>query len=155
MAFPQNLLSIFKNKSNNQVISARAPLVQRALINQYTGKNNPDVNLKNAETISVVYLCIRILADNISRLPVSIWQEDSTGKKTLFKGHEYFNSLRYNPKPYLSYQQWISTIITHLFLRGNAYSFIRPDGSFEILHPDYISDATIVGDTLWYLIETP
>lgn len=154
MGFPQNLLSIFSNKASNQVITARAPLVQKALINQYSGRNNPDVNLKNAEQLSCVYLCIKILAEHVSRLPINIYQEVN-GKKNLNQQHEHYQSLRFNPKPYLSSQQWLSTIVTHLFLRGNAYSFIRPDGSFEIIHPDYVTNASIVGDTLWYLVETP
>ncbi len=148
----QSVLNYFNSKNvtnDTNLTVGRIAEINKASIAQASNPSNPDFKLKEAEKISTVYACLRILSDNISRLPLNVLYDD--GKtKTLATDHRYYKSLKYNPTVWQTYQTWISTVIVHLYLRGNAYCAINPDGTLEIIHPDLIDDVDMFAGELWY-----
>ena len=72
------------SNGNNQLINGRKDLVKQALIAQYSGNKNPDVDLKKAgEQISSVFSCIKILSESVNRLPLNIYKNDGNKKIAL------------------------------------------------------------------------
>ncbi|SKC53552.1 phage portal protein [Ohtaekwangia koreensis] len=112
------------------------------------GTGNFDLN--KAELISTVYTCISILASNMSRLPVVIYNENGNNK-TINKQHYYYSSLRYQPQSIYSYQNWMSLVVAQLFFMGNSYGIINGK-ELLLVNPDDVS-ISIVGGNMWYLIE--
>jgi HK97 family phage portal protein len=143
-------LSNQTSNGNNQLISGRKDLIKSALIAQYTGNKNPDVDLKKAgEQISSVFSCIKILSESVNRLPLNIYKNDGT-KKIPFTTHSFYNQLKYNPQQWVNTKDWLTGIIFSLYTRGNAYAYINDlKNEFKLLNPDTI-EIGIYQDQLWY-----
>ncbi len=138
------------SNGNNQLINGRKDLVKQALIAQYSGNKNPDVDLRKAgEQISSVFTCIKILAESVNRLPINIYKNDGS-KKIPLTTHSYYNQLKYNPQTWVNTKDWLTGIIYSLYTRGNAYAYIDDiKNEFKLLNPDQIEIGIYQGQ-LWY-----
>jgi hypothetical protein len=74
----------------------------------WSGGINADTNLNESEKISAVYTCISILADTVSKLPISIKNYDGIVKDDLYK------VLNYKPNSMQNRQVFYSTIVSTL-----------------------------------------
>ncbi len=151
--FFSNISNYFSstNKTGKvNVVTGRKDIVRQTLINQFSDAKNPDVDLKKAELVSTVFTAIKILSENVSRLPLAITQDDGKNKQDL-TGHKYYNLLKYNPQKYVNTKDWLTSIIACLYLRGNAYAYID-QGEFKVLNPDII-DLGFYKNDLWYFSE--
>lgn len=135
-----------EQRSASQALLDKASQVELNLGGSY----NRDIPLGQAELISTVYTCISILANTVSRLPISIYKKEGN-KKEEYLDHPFYDTLKFNPQSFYSYQQWMMTLMSHRFFTGNAYAYISPSGGLQIIHPDLISDIKVIDDKdLWY-----
>jgi len=136
------------NDVKSIVVPDRNEYLKNKQLQAFNQVGNFDLN--KAELISTVYTCISILASNISRLPVVIYNENGNNK-TINKQHYYYPTLRYQPQNIYSYQNWISLVVSQLYFIGNAYAIINGK-ELVLVNPDDVS-ISIVGGNMWYLIE--
>jgi len=136
------------NDVKSIVVPDRNEYLKNKQLQAFNQVGNFDLN--KAELISTVYTCISILASNISRLPVVIYNENGNNK-TINKQHYYYPTLRYQPQSIYSYQNWISLVVSQLYFTGNAYAIINGK-ELMLVNPDDVS-ISIVGGNMWYLIE--
>ena len=68
----------------------------------------------------IAYRCINIIAVAISSVPMVLYKKGENGIKEKLYNHPLLNLL-YNPNPMLDRNSFLSTIISHQFISGNAY----------------------------------
>lgn len=99
----------------------------------------------NARRLGAVYACVRLLAETIAALPLSIYKL-KTGGKEKDTEHPLFEVLRWKPNRRQTSFEWREMMMGHLALRGDAYSqiILAPNGydAAELvpLHPDRVTE---------------
>lgn len=151
MNFWSSLLGII-GKAKNNIQYRVGTQLQNIETNGVTG--NPD-------KIGTLFTCFRILSENLSRMPLSVFSDTpETGLQEL-KRHRLTYLLKHRPNPYQNAQQFWSTVEYHRNRYGNAIVkqyFNRYSGyieSLEILHPGLIKDYKFSGGQLFYEILNP
>lgn len=93
------------------------------------------VNERTAMQISTVYACVRLLAESVAALPLSLFKyTDSEGKgKVKAREHPLYSILSAEPNPEMTHFSFFETLMTHLLLWGNAYAQIIRDGRNNIV----------------------
>jgi phage portal protein BeeE len=82
-----------------------------------------DVRGKRALKEITVYVCIKILSENISKLPVKIYQDNGGIKKVA--GHYLNPILRLRPNPYMSASDFWKGVEVQRNIYGNSYVWIE------------------------------
>ena len=90
------------------------------------------VNEKTAMQTTVVYACVRILAETIASLPLNVYQYTDKGKEKAVD-HQIYSLLHDEPNPEMTSFVFRETLMSHLLLWGNAYAQIIRDGRGNIL----------------------
>jgi len=109
------------------------------------------------EQISTVYTCIDRLCKAISRMPISIYS-DTTSGRTELKFHRLYYLLRYQPNPLQNAQTFWETVEFHRLKFGNGLVRCHKDPTtayvtkFEIIHPLRLQEIIVTGDTMTYRI---
>jgi len=83
------------------------------------------VSGQSAMQSSVVYACVRVLADTIASLPLVIYRRLPDGGKERAANHPSSGALKNNPNPWMTSFVWRETSQTHIHLFGNAYSVVE------------------------------
>lgn len=91
------------------------------------------VNERSAMQMSVVYACVRILAESIASLPLHFYQYNDAGGKEKAVNHPLYWLLHDEPNPEMSSFSFRETLMTHLLLWGNAYAQIIRNGRGEVI----------------------
>ena len=113
--------------------------------------------LNKAESVSSVYICVKILAETLSRLPLNVYIENEEGK--LVDKNDYrYPILHYNPNGYMSQQTFISALEYWRNLKGNAYARIWRNKqyqvtSLELIPPSRVMGYSVVNNELYYTIK--
>lgn len=81
-----------------------------------------NVRGKKALKVDIVYACIKILSESVSKLPLKIYQEDENGIQKTAK-HSLKNLLRLRPNPLMSASDFWKCVESQRAF-GNAYVFI-------------------------------
>jgi len=113
-------------------------------------------NIDKAESVSVVYICIKILADTLSRMPLNVYNETSEGRVVDKRDYRY-PLLHYNPNNYTSQQTFFAALEYFRNLKGNSFAKIHRDNrgkviSLEILAPSRVTGYAIENNELYYNI---
>ena len=112
---------------------------------------------EDGRRLSAVVICSKILAQDIGRLPLKIYQTDDTGNKTILRNDYRYLILHNHPNSYTdSYTFWSSVEFIRSF-EGNAYVKINRDPnlkpiSLEIVTNDKISGPVLINGQLYYEI---
>jgi HK97 family phage portal protein len=101
-------------------------------------------DLSKAESVSTVYICIKKLADTLSRMPLNVYSESEKGR-TVNKDDYRYPILHYNPNGYTSSQTFFATCEYWRNLKGNAYSRIYRNGDGTLSHLELISPSKVTG----------
>jgi HK97 family phage portal protein len=93
-----------------------------------------------AMSASVVYRCVNLLASTIAKLPLKLRERDTSAP---VDEHPVARVLGRRPNRWQTSYQWRAMQMTHLLLRGNAYSemVFGPAGEIQELisiHPDAV-----------------
>lgn len=107
------------------------------------------------DKIASVFTCCRVLSDNLSRMPLSVFQETDDGRKEILS-HRLSYLLKYRPNVYQNAQQFWSTLEYHRNYYGNAFARIYKNDltgyptSLEIIHPGQIKNYFFQNGNLFY-----
>jgi HK97 family phage portal protein len=101
-----------------------------------TTKTGVMINEQNALKYSAVWACVRVLSETIGHLPLNIYQAVSGGCAAA-PDHPLQEILHTSPNPEMTAFTWRETMMSHLALWGNCYSFIDwgLDGQVKALWP--------------------
>lgn len=81
---------------------------------------------------STVYSCIRVLAEAVGQLPVKLYSKTEKGRIEAVN-HKMFNVLTKMPNDYMTWQEMLELIVTHLNLDGNFYAYINKNRNGKIV----------------------
>lgn len=101
------------------------------------------VNEATALTYSVVFACVRILAETVSGLPLILYRRSKDGSKTRADNHPLYRLLHDSPNSAMTAFRWRCAMMNHLVIWGNAFAEIRIDARGNItglwpLSPDRV-----------------
>lgn len=93
-----------------------------------------------AMRVAAVYACVRVLAETLAMLPISVYRQTPDGRFPA-KDHALWALLSQTPNAMQTAYEFKSMMMAHLALRGNAYAQIVADGAGTItallpMHPD-------------------
>lgn len=90
------------------------------------------VNERTAMQNTVVYACVRILAETIASLPLHVFRNKPGGGKEHARDHPLYYLLHSAPNPIQTSFTFREVIMSHILLWGNAYAQIIRNGSGRI-----------------------
>jgi len=82
---------------------------------------------EGALRIAAVYACVRVIAETVASIPLITYRRLSDGGKTRAEDDPLYTLLRVSPNAEQTSLEWREQMLTHLLLRGNAYSRIVRD----------------------------
>lgn len=99
----------------------------------------PETSLES----TVVYACVRILAESVAGLPLPLYRRLDNGGKERATDHPLYSLLHDLPNPEMTAFQLRETLMGHLGLWGNAFAEIESNGGGQItglwpLRPDLV-----------------
>lgn len=113
-------------------------------------------DLSQADQVSTVYTCLKILADTLARLPLNVYTDKGEGR-TVDKIDYRYPILHYNPNNWTSQQTFFSALEYWRNLRGNSFAKIYRDNSGKVtslilIPPSKVKSYGIVNSELYYTI---
>lgn len=100
------------------------------------------VNARSAVQLSTVYACVRVIAETIASLPLSVFEMTDNGSEKATE-HPLYRVIHDEPNTEMTSFVWRETMLTHLLLWGNSYCQIVRNGRGKVLGlypllPDYM-----------------
>jgi len=86
----------------------------------------------NAMQLTAVYACVRVLAENVASLPLSLYRHTEAGKEKAYN-HSLYRLLHDEPNSEMTSFNFRETLMHHLLTAGNSYSQIIRNGKGEVL----------------------
>ena len=83
--------------------------------------------------MTVVYSCVRVLAETLAGLPLHIYKRGDSNSKEKAKDHAIYFLLHDEPNTEMTSFVFRETLMTHLLLWGNAYAQIIRNGRNEVI----------------------
>ncbi|MCK1577811.1 phage portal protein [Bradyrhizobium sp. 174] len=116
----------------------------------------PDIALR----ASAVYACIKVLAETMASLPLSIYRVLPSGDREEFNSHPIAELIRYQPNGIQTAVEFWETTVLHSALRGVGYAEIKPGTRGAVdqlisLHADRVTTEVIRDGTLRFKITDP
>lgn len=139
------------------VLGKKDEVINSSNIRQMAQGKGNTFNKDQAEKISAVFSCIKILSETLSRMPVSIYQETDGGIKEDKNDYRY-DLLNLQPNNYTTNQVFFSTLEVHRNKTGNAFARIIRDKKtyrpirLEILHPSKVNAIKYINGEMYYLL---
>lgn len=132
----------------------------------WLGISVDDLNIKGKNALKeiTIYICIKILADTISKLPLKIYQDNEGIKKA--SNHYLYPMLKLRPNPYMSASDFWKCVETLRNIHGNSYVWIdfvttgRNAGKIQGFYPleptkmkVYVDDVGLLSskNSVWYI----
>lgn len=115
---------------------------------------------ENALSVSVVYACIRVLAEGVAALPLHILERLDTGGKRKATELPLYRKLNLQPNGWQTSFEWRCQLMLHLGLYNVAYCEIVPGAagaveSLEPLHPSRMKVERVENGRLRYKYREP
>lgn len=90
----------------------------------YLGINTDEINVSGARSLKeiTVYICIKTLAEAISKLPLNIYQDQNGIRKAT--EHYLYPLLKLRPNPYMSAADFWKVMEVQRNVYGNAYAWL-------------------------------
>jgi HK97 family phage portal protein len=109
--------------------------------------------------IATVFTCCKVLSENLSRMPLSMFIENDNGISEM-KRHRLAYLLKHRPNNYQNSQQFFSTIEYHRNYFGNAFARVLKNSdafpeALEIIHPGLLKEYDFINGELTYIIINP
>ena len=141
------LLDFFKSekRSSNFLSSA----------NLYNNTSGVNVSEKTSVALTAVWSCVRLLSESIASLPINVYKTDKNGSKFIDKNNPLNKLISIAPSKLYTRYNFVTTIMTHLLLYGNAYAKIIRNGGarpieLKICDPETIEPFISEEDGLVY-----
>lgn len=91
------------------------------------------VNQNTALNLTVVYACIRVLAESVASIPLVVYRRTANGGKERATDHPVYRVLHDRANEDQPSFMWRETIMGHLGLRGNTYSEKEYDNAGRLI----------------------
>jgi len=111
--------------------------------------------ISDAEKVAVAVKCCKVLADNIGRLPINVYQSSESGNKIDIEDYRQ-DILHYSPDGLITSQAFFSALEYNRNLRGNAFARIYRDGTtgdvnkLELIPSSMVEGYKILRGQLYY-----
>lgn len=128
-------MSIFNRKKNKARDAPKNWTLTSGAPDWFAGRTSSGqiVSPTTAMQLTAVYSCIRILSEAIAELPLHVYRYTPDGGKVKAIEDPRYFLLHDEPNPEMTSYIWRETMMTHLCLRGNAYSQIVYNGRGQIV----------------------
>jgi len=127
----------------------------RRLIGYPESKSGVAVTVDRALQVSVVFACLRVIANGVAQVPLKVFRESEGGSKPA-KDHPLYEVLYRRPNPWQSSFQFRTTLVFHRGLAGNFYAFKNVVGGdikeLIPIEPDRVSVKQNRDFSLTYLV---
>ena len=148
------LLRLFKARDKPQATDAVSSAPVFYMGTSVAGK---PVNERTAMQTTVVYACVRIIAETIASLPLHVYRNLDRGKERA-PTHPLYPLLHAAPNPEMTSFVFRECLMSHLLLWGNAYAQIVRDGRGRIialypLLPDRMTPDRDAKGSLFYIYQ--
>lgn len=123
-------------------LEERAVIYNKPLFgDSQTSAAGTNVTNATALSLSTVFTCVRIISEDVARLPFILYERQANGGRMRYMDHPVYQVLRMIPNPELSAFELWEMAVQHLLLRGVFYAEIVRDSagraeSLWPLHPD-------------------
>lgn len=82
---------------------------------------------------SAVYACVKIIAEDVAKLPVQVFQIDGTTGARQLKRNDYYTKLMDAPNEYQTGTDFMQLLMSSTLYRGNAFVFTPRNARGEIM----------------------
>ncbi|MEY0940124.1 phage portal protein [Proteus mirabilis] len=86
-----------------------------------TSSSGKVVTADKAMQLSAVWVCVRLLSESISTLPIKIYKSESDGSRSLAKDHPIYRLLCKQPNFEMTPSRFMLMVVASLCLRGNSF----------------------------------
>lgn len=93
----------------------------------------PQVNASTALQLSVVFACVRLIAETISTLPLMVYRRKNGGGREVASDTQLYYLLHDSPNADQTATEFWETIVIRLALRGNAFVLKDYDGTGNLV----------------------
>lgn len=150
-------MNIFANILRPFKVSAASPTDKAGWFVRWatgTDGNTATVNNQSAMQLSAVYDCIRIISEDVAKLPLQVFQKQERGRNKL-SNHNLYYLFNHQPNPEMSAISFRQTLTSHALGYGNGYAEIVRDvngdiDSLWILPPDKITPKRNDNNEIYY-----
>lgn len=97
----------------------------RELYGGRLAKSGVTVNWETALKVSTVLACARVISQGIAQVPLKVYEETASGKKTPARDHPLYFLLHNKPNPWQTSFEYRETVALHMVLGRAHYSFIN------------------------------
>lgn len=138
--------------------SVTADELERAFrIGARSTKSGIVVTPESALKVGAVFACVRVLSEDVAKLPLHLYRRTARGGKERASDHPLYELLHSQPNAHQTAFEFREMLQAHLGLRGNAYAFIVRIGR-EIrellpIHPDRVQVSVGEDWTITYDIQ--
>jgi HK97 family phage portal protein len=122
MGIFSNVTSAIESKS-----TSIADYTWSDLFPQTNAKSGVAVNIDSALRVTTVLACARVIAEGIAQLPLTVWEQDSDGARTEFRG-PIVDVLSRRPNDWMTSFEFREQMSLHAVLTGNAYAYLGYGG---------------------------
>jgi len=119
-----------------------------------------NVTQKTALSSTVVWACVRILAETLASLPLPVYKRLNPRGKERDPAHPLYKILHDNPNPYMTAMTFKEVIHAHVVSWGNGFADIEwgPNGQVRALwplRPDKMKELKFIDGKLKYIYTLP
>ena len=97
---------------------------RRLLGEDGSSKAGAAVNIDTALKVSVVFACLRVLANGIAQVPLKLYREADDGTKTIARDNPLHRMLWRRPNSWMTSFEWRQMSMFHAALTGTAASYV-------------------------------
>jgi HK97 family phage portal protein len=118
------------------------PLLPMSALFESLGLGRSDagvmVNQKQALRLSTVYSCIKVIAQDLSRVSLDIYESMPDGTTRKATDHRFYTLLHSRPNRNMSSMVWRMAMIASMLMSGSGYSYINRDSSNRVVSLTYL-----------------
>ena len=101
--------------------------VQSGAPASYSDDAASDVSFDSAMQLSAVWACVKLLAETVASLPITIYKITPKGRE-VDNNHPLTALFRGKPNRYQTKVEFFETVVLNLILHGNAYCYVERRG---------------------------
>lgn len=110
-------------------VAGASDLTWEAIYGGPTSKTGASVNVTTALRVSTVLGCCRVVAEDVSKVPLGLFQDLADGSKRRALDHSLHEVLARTPNPWMTSMEFRETLCYHASLTHGGFAFINRVGS--------------------------
>ncbi|NBE05938.1 phage portal protein [Paragemmobacter ruber] len=115
------------------------------ILGQSRVKSLPPVSPRTAERHATVFACGNVIAGDLMKVPLLVWQRNRDGTEAAVEGHPLTYLLNTEASPGVPATAMRYALVYAFAIRGRSYAYAPRDGAgelelVEVLHPDLVAE---------------